>query len=144
MTERNVFQLCQPGAFTDPLTEVLRNGARALLSHAVDAEVAALLDCQFEIRKAHLPRRRPRHNSTQQAVKPPAEGQPSATHPATDDIGRLFGVAVNHLSNERHRAPGRQPKLAAEKLLKRRFSHTIIRRRNQLAVNTLGRSFRHR
>jgi hypothetical protein len=27
--------------FADPLTEVLRNGARALLSHAVEAEVAA-------------------------------------------------------------------------------------------------------
>jgi hypothetical protein len=76
VTETDVFQLCQRGTFADPLTEVLRNGARALLSHAVDAEVAALLDCQFEIGKAHLPRRRPRHNSTQQAVKPPAEGQP--------------------------------------------------------------------
>ena len=35
VTESNVFQLCQPGAFADPLTEVLRNGARALLSQAV-------------------------------------------------------------------------------------------------------------
>jgi putative transposase len=34
VTETNVFQLCQPGTFTDPLTEVLRNGARALLSQA--------------------------------------------------------------------------------------------------------------
>jgi putative transposase len=44
VTESNVFQLCQPGTFADPLTEVLRNGARALLSQAVEAEVAALLD----------------------------------------------------------------------------------------------------
>ena len=29
MIETNVFQLSQPGTFTDPLTEVLRNGARA-------------------------------------------------------------------------------------------------------------------
>ena len=29
--------------FTDPLTEVLRSGARALLAQAVEAEVAALL-----------------------------------------------------------------------------------------------------
>ena len=48
MTETNVFQLCQPGTFTDPLTEVLRNGARALLSQAVEAEVAALLDCHAD------------------------------------------------------------------------------------------------
>ena len=43
MTDTNVFQLSQPGAFADPLTEVLRNGARALLTQAVEAEVAALL-----------------------------------------------------------------------------------------------------
>ena len=40
MTETNVFQLSQPGTFTDPLTEVLRNGARALLAQAVEAEGA--------------------------------------------------------------------------------------------------------
>ena len=43
MTDPNVFQLSQPGSFADPLTEVLRNGARALLAQAVEAEVAALL-----------------------------------------------------------------------------------------------------
>jgi hypothetical protein len=48
VTESNVFQLCQPGTFADPLTEVLRNGARALLSQAVEAEVAALLDCHAD------------------------------------------------------------------------------------------------
>ena len=36
MTETNVFHLSQPGTFTDPLTEVLRNGARALLAQAVE------------------------------------------------------------------------------------------------------------
>ena len=35
MTETNVFLLSQPGTFTDPLTEILRNGARALLAQAV-------------------------------------------------------------------------------------------------------------
>ena len=43
MTETNVFQLSQPGTFADPLTDVLRSGARALLARAVEAEVAALL-----------------------------------------------------------------------------------------------------
>jgi hypothetical protein len=43
VTDTNIFQLCQPGSFADPLTEVLRNGARALLMQAVEAEVAALL-----------------------------------------------------------------------------------------------------
>ena len=43
MTHTNVVQLTQPGTFADPLTEVLRNGARALLAQAVEVEVAALL-----------------------------------------------------------------------------------------------------
>jgi hypothetical protein len=43
VTDTNVFQLSQPGTFADPLTDVLRNGARALLAQAVEAEVAALL-----------------------------------------------------------------------------------------------------
>jgi transposase-like protein len=43
MTDTNVFQLSQPGSFADSLTEVLRNGARALLTQAVEAEVAEFL-----------------------------------------------------------------------------------------------------
>ncbi len=68
MTETNVFQLSQPGTFADPLTEVLRNGARALLAQAVEAEVAALLasyaDKRAEdgrprlVRHGHLPERK--------------------------------------------------------------------------------------
>ena len=44
MTDSNVFQLSQPGTLSDPLTEVLRNGARALLAQAVAAEVAGFLE----------------------------------------------------------------------------------------------------
>ena len=68
MTETNVFQLSQPGTFADPLTEVLRNGARALLTQAVEAEVAALLSCHADkltddgrqrlVRHGHLPERK--------------------------------------------------------------------------------------
>jgi len=41
--ETDVSQLSQPGILADPLTEVLRNGARVLLAQAIPAEVAALL-----------------------------------------------------------------------------------------------------
>jgi transposase-like protein len=67
VTETNVFQLSQPGTFADPLTEVLRNGARALLTQAVEAEVAALLSYHADkltddgrqrlVRHGHLPER---------------------------------------------------------------------------------------
>jgi putative transposase len=67
VTETNVFKLSQPGTFTDPLTEVLRNGARSLLAQAVEAEVAAFLAGHAEartegggqrvVRHGHLPER---------------------------------------------------------------------------------------
>ena len=67
MTNINLVQLSQPGTFADPLTEVLRNGARALLTQAVEAEVASLLsrhaDKQTDdgrrrlVRHGHLPDR---------------------------------------------------------------------------------------
>src|SRR3954465_15065057 len=43
MIQDNVVKLIQPAEFSDPLTEVLREGARALLAQAVEAEVAAFL-----------------------------------------------------------------------------------------------------
>jgi len=67
MTDTNVLQFSQPGTFTDRLTEVLRNGARALLAQAVEAEVASLLEryadevtndgCRRLVRRGHLPER---------------------------------------------------------------------------------------
>ena len=44
MTDTNVFPLSQPGTFSDPLTEVLRDGARVLLAQAVEVEVASFVD----------------------------------------------------------------------------------------------------
>ena len=46
----NVTQLVQPGTFNDQLTEILRNGAHALLAHAVEAEVAAFLDSHADLK----------------------------------------------------------------------------------------------
>ena len=67
MPKDNVIKLSLPGAFNDQLTEVLRNGARALLAKAVEAEVADFLgkhaDLQTEdgrariVRHGHLPER---------------------------------------------------------------------------------------
>jgi putative transposase len=67
VTNDNVTKLVQPGAFEDPLTEILRSGARALLAQAVEAEVAEFLgkhsDLKTEdghqrlVRHGHLPER---------------------------------------------------------------------------------------
>ncbi len=40
MLNGNIIKLIQPGNVEDQLTEVLRNGAPALLAQAVEAEVA--------------------------------------------------------------------------------------------------------
>src|SRR5438105_5045953 len=67
VSDSNVIKLAQPGAFTDSLTEILRNGARALLTQAVEVEVAEFLakhaDLKTEtgqqrvVRHGHLPQR---------------------------------------------------------------------------------------
>ena len=67
MSDANVVKLLQPGLFADPLTEVLRNGARTLLAQAVEAEVAEFLAKHIDLKTAsglsrvvrhgHLPKR---------------------------------------------------------------------------------------
>lgn len=67
MTETTVITLSQPGTFSDPLTEVLRSGARSMLAHAVEAEVAAFVGSYADrltadgrrrlVRHGHLPER---------------------------------------------------------------------------------------
>jgi putative transposase len=40
VSKDNIIKLIQPGSVDDQLTEILRNGARALPAQAVEAEVA--------------------------------------------------------------------------------------------------------
>ena len=63
MTDTNVFQLVQPGTFTDRLTEVLRAGARTLLAQAVEIEVADFIAMHADKRTAHGHRRLVRHGA---------------------------------------------------------------------------------
>jgi transposase-like protein len=67
VSDSNVFKPSQPGTLSDPLTEVLRSGARALLAQAVAAEVAGFLGSHADkltddgrhrlVRHGHLPER---------------------------------------------------------------------------------------
>ncbi len=67
MQNDTIVKLIQPWTVSDPLTEILRNGARALLVHAVEAEVADFLAKHGElktedghqrvVRHGHLPER---------------------------------------------------------------------------------------
>ena len=94
MSESNVIKLAQPGVFTDSLTEVLRSGARALLTQAVEAEVTEFLakhtDLKTEIgqrrvvRHGHLPER-----EIMTGIGPVAVRQPRVRDRASGDGERI-------------------------------------------------------
>jgi transposase-like protein len=67
VSQDNVIKLAQPGEFCDALTAVLRQGARSLLTQAVEAEIASFLETHADkltedghrrlVRHGHLPER---------------------------------------------------------------------------------------
>ncbi len=70
VSQDNVIKLAQPGEFSDALTAVLRQGARSLLTQAVEAEIASFLETHADkltedghrrlVRHGHLPDARSR------------------------------------------------------------------------------------
>jgi putative transposase len=92
--DSNVIKLAQPGVFTDSLTEILRSGARALLTQAVEAEVAEFLakhaDLKTEtghqrvVRHGHLPER-----EIVTGIGPVAVRQPRVRDRASGDGERI-------------------------------------------------------
>jgi putative transposase len=48
----NVFPLRQPGNIDDPLTDILRSGARRLLAHAIELEAETLLETMKDLKLA--------------------------------------------------------------------------------------------
>ena len=61
MTDTNVIKLAQPGTFTDLLTEILRNGAHALLAQAVELEVTDFIGRYADLKTAAGRQRLVRH-----------------------------------------------------------------------------------
>ncbi len=95
MSDANVVKLLQSGSFADPLTEVLRNGARALLAQAIEAEVAEFLTEHADlkttvglrrvVRHGHLPERQ-----VMTGIGPVVVRQPRVRdRGAADDAGRI-------------------------------------------------------
>ena len=95
MSDANVLKLLQPGSFADPLTEVLRNGARALLAQAIEAEVAEFLAQHVDLKTATGVRRVVRHGHLPEREVMTGIGPVEVRQPrvrdrgATDDAGRL-------------------------------------------------------
>jgi transposase-like protein len=92
----SVTKLIQPGTFDDQLTDVLRNGARALLAQAVEAEVADFLGRYADlktsqghrriVRHGHLPEREVMTGIGPVAVRQPRVGDRDAS---AADPGRI-------------------------------------------------------
>lgn len=96
MSHDNVVKLIQPGTFDDQLTEVLRSGARALLTQAVEAEVADFLARHADHKTADERRRVVRHGHLPEreimtGIGPVAVRQPRVRDQlaAADDPGRI-------------------------------------------------------
>ena len=96
MSNDNVIQLIQPGIFDDQLTEVLRNGARALLAKAVEAEVADFLGQHADLKTADGHQRLVRHGHLPErevmtGIGPVAVRQPRVRdrEAAATDPGRI-------------------------------------------------------
>jgi len=88
-----VVKLLQPGSFAAPLTEVLRNGARALLAQAIEAEVAEFLVKHVDLKTATGLRRVVRHGHLPERevmTGPVGVRQPRVRdRGAADDAGRI-------------------------------------------------------
>jgi putative transposase len=99
VSDSNVIMLARAAAFTDSLTEILRSGARALLTQAIEAEVAEFLakhstlktetGRQRMVRHGHLPEREIMTGIGPVAVRQPrvrdreaAEGKPIRYSPS--------------------------------------------------------------
>jgi len=97
VSQDNVTKLVQPGTIYDPLTDVLRDGARTLLAQAVEAEVAAFISKYADlktggghqriVRHGHLPER-----EIMSGIGPVAVRQPRVRDRATDsdDASRVW------------------------------------------------------
>jgi putative transposase len=95
VSDANVVKLLQPGSFADPLTEVLRSGARALLAQAIEAEVAEFLAKHFDLKTASGLSRMVRHGHLPErevmtGIGPVGVRQPRVRdRGAADDAGRI-------------------------------------------------------
>src|SRR5437763_1373481 len=95
VSDATVVKLLQPGSFSDPLTEVLRNGARALLAQAIEAEVAEFLAKHVDLKTATGLRRVVRHGHLPErevmtGIGPVGVRQPRVRdRGAADDSGRI-------------------------------------------------------
>ena len=128
MSDSNVIKFTQPGAFPDFFTEILRNGARALLTQAVEAEVAEFLakhaDLKIEtgqqrvVRYGHLPEREIVTGIGPVAVRPAAGARPRSERGRTHPVLVIDRAAVAAIKGPRGADPCPLPEGPVERRLR--------------------------
>src|SRR6201987_4649318 len=96
VSDSNVIQLAQPGAFTDSLTEILRGGARALLTQAVEAEVAEFLARHADLRTETAHRRVGRQALLPEREIVPGIGRVAFRQPRVRDREATEGARIRY------------------------------------------------
>ena len=105
MTEDSVVALHHPGVTADPLTAVLRGGARELLAQAIEAEVAAVLAAHEHLKTEDGRRRLVRHGHGPERAILTGIGPVSVRRPKVRDRGSVGGERIRfHVG---HSAPFR-------------------------------------
>ena len=108
MTDTNVIKLAQPGTFTDTLTEILRNGARALLTQAVETEVADFLGRYADLKTEAGHRASKRDCDVcplkmQCCPKEPARKVPRSIYEEARDVARACAKTEAYVQSRRDR-----------------------------------------
>ena len=98
MTEDSVVALHHPGVTADPLTEVLRAGARELLAQAIEAEVAAVLATHEHLKTEDGRRRLVRHGHGPERAILTGIGPVSVRRPKVRDRGSVGGERIRFTS----------------------------------------------
>ena len=98
MTEDSVVALHHPGVTADPLTEVLRAGARELLAQAIEAEVAAVLATHEHLKTEDGRRRLVRHGHGPERAILTGVGPVSVRRPKVRDRGSVGGERIRFTS----------------------------------------------
>jgi len=99
MSENRVVALRQKGAIDDPLTEILRAGARRLIAQAVEAEFEAFLASNAELVLADGRQRVVRHGHDPVRAIQTGIGPVEVQKPKARDRGATAGARIRFTSN---------------------------------------------
>ena len=94
MDENRVVSLRQKGAIDDPLTEILRAGARRLIAHAVEAEFETFLASNAELVLSDGRRRVVRHGHDPVRAIQTGIGPVDVQKPKARDRGATTGARI--------------------------------------------------